>query len=294
MLDFRRPNGDPVSHWSSGMSKNFSFSLIATALVLVACGKEDPAPAIEEAAVSDIRGEEIIYEVDGTSLKGYIAYDAAAGPRPGVLVVHEWWGHNDYVRDRARMLAEMGYTAFALDMYGDGKLAAHPEDAQKFMMEVLGNLQGAEARFRAATGILQEHPATNPDDIAAIGYCFGGAVVLHMARSGADLDAVASFHGSLGTQSPAQPGAIKGRLLVANGADDPFVPAAEVEAFKAEMEAAGADMRFISYPGVVHSFTRPGATEIGEQFDMPLRYDEAADKDSWAALTTLLAETFDD
>lgn len=276
------------------MSKNFSFSLIATALVLVACGKEDPAPAIEEAAVSDIRGEEIIYEVDGTSLKGYIAYDAAAGPRPGVLVVHEWWGHNDYVRDRARMLAEMGYTAFALDMYGDGKLAAHPEDAQKFMMEVLGNLQGAEARFRAATGILQEHPATNPDDIAAIGYCFGGAVVLHMARSGADLDAVASFHGSLGTQSPAQPGAIKGRLLVANGADDPFVPAAEVEAFKAEMEAAGADMRFISYPGVVHSFTRPGATEIGEQFDMPLRYDEAADKDSWAALTTLLAETFDD
>jgi dienelactone hydrolase len=114
-----------------------------------------------------------------------------------------------------------------------------------------------------------------------------------MARSGEDLDAVASFHGSLGTQSPAQPGMIKARLLVANGADDPFVPAAEVEAFRAEMAAAGADMKFISYPGVVHSFTRPGATEIGEQFDMPLRYDEAADKDSWSELTLLLSESFE-
>jgi dienelactone hydrolase len=162
------------------------------------------------------------------------------------------------------------------------------------MMEVLDNLDAAEARFRAANDVLQAHSATDSQRIAAIGYCFGGAVVLHMARGGADLDAVASFHGSLGTQSPAQPGAIKGRLLVANGADDPFVPPAEVEAFKAEMEAAGADMKFISYPGAVHSFTRPGATEIGEQFDMPLRYDEAADKDSWAELTLLLAETFGD
>jgi dienelactone hydrolase len=281
------------------MNRFYSFGLIATFLLLFGCGRNDapPTAAGEPAPAStapDIRGEEIIYEAGGTTLKGYIAYDASAGPRPGVLVVHEWWGHNDYVRDRARMLAEMGYTAFALDMYGDGKLASHPQDAQKFMMEVLGNLDAAEARFRAANDILQAHPATDPERIAAIGYCFGGAVVLHMARGGADLDAVASFHGSLGTQSPAQPGSIRGRLLVANGADDPFVPPAEVEAFKAEMEAAGADMKFISYPGVMHSFTRPGATEIGAQFDMPLRYDEAADKDSWSELTILLSQTFGD
>lgn len=281
------------------MSNYFPFGLVAALLFLPACGKDSPPPATDDGSATasiapDIRGEEIIYEADGVSLKGYIAYDASAGPRPGVLIVHEWWGHNDYVRDRARMLAEMGYTAFALDMYGDGKVASHPEDAQKFMMEVLGNLDGAEARFRAANEVLKQHPATDPERIAAIGYCFGGAVVLHMARIGTDLDAVASFHGSLGTQSPAQPGAIKGRLLVANGADDPFVPPADVEAFKAEMAAAGADMKFISYPGVVHSFTRPGATEIGQQFDMPLRYDEAADKDSWSELTLLLAETFGD
>jgi dienelactone hydrolase len=278
------------------MNRFYSLGVLGACLCLFACGKDEgTAPVVEDSSrqAVEIIGEEITYEADGTVLKGYIAYDASAGPRPGVLVVHEWWGHNDYVRDRARMLAEMGYTAFALDMYGDGKVANHPEDAQKFMMEVLANLDAAEARFRAAKLVLQEHPSTDPDDIAAIGYCFGGAVVLHMARSGEDLDAVASFHGSLGTQSPAQPGMIKARLLVANGADDPFVPAAEVDAFRAEMAAAGADMKFISYPGAVHSFTRPGATEIGEQFDMPLRYDEAADKDSWSELTLLLSEAFD-
>ncbi|MEQ9563483.1 MAG: dienelactone hydrolase family protein [Woeseiaceae bacterium] len=278
------------------MNKFYSLGVLGACLCLFACGKDEgTAQVVEESSPQavEIVGEEVTYEANGTVLKGYIAYDASAGPRPGVLVVHEWWGHNDYVRDRARMLAEMGYTAFALDMYGDGKVANHPEDAQKFMMEVLANLDAAEARFRAAKSVLQKHPSTDPDDIAAIGYCFGGAVVLHMARSGEDLDAVASFHGSLGTQSPAQPGMIKARLLVANGADDPFVPAEEVEAFKAEMDAAGADMKFISYPGVVHSFTRPGATEIGEQFDMPLRYDEAADKDSWSELTLLLSESFD-
>jgi dienelactone hydrolase len=278
------------------MNNFYSMGVLGACLCLFGCGKDEgTAQVVGESSPQavEIIGEEVTYEADGTVLKGYIAYDASAGPRPGVLVVHEWWGHNDYVRDRARMLAVMGYTAFALDMYGDGKVATHPEDAQKFMMEVLANLDAAEARFRAAKLVLQEHPSTDPDDIAAIGYCFGGAVVLHMARSGEDLDAVASFHGSLGTQSPAQPGMIKARLLVANGADDPFVPAAEVEAFRAEMAAAGADLNFISYPGVVHSFTRPGATEIGEQFDLPLRYDEAADKDSWSQLTLLLSESFE-
>ncbi len=279
------------------------YLFIATMMLLASCGDREASPVAESTpadvvaapAAVQIVGEEVSYAAGATVLKGYLAYDAArSGPRPGVLIVHEWWGHNEYVRQRARMLAEMGYTALAVDMYGDGKLATHPDDAQKFMMEVLENMQSATDRFMAARDLLQKNAMTDPQKIAAIGYCFGGAVVLHMARSGLDLDAVASFHGSLGTSSPAAPGAIKARILVAHGADDPFVPPAEVEAFKAEMQAAGADLTFIAYPGAMHSFTRPGATEIGEQFDMPLRYDEAADHASWEELQTFLAESFSD
>ncbi len=278
------------------------YVFIAATILLTSCGEREATPpaagsttpdVVAAPAAMHIVGEEVSYEAAGTTLKGYLAYDAArSGPRPGVLIVHEWWGHNEYVRQRARMLAEMGYTALAVDMYGDGKEATHPDDAQKFMMEVLDNMQSGTERFLAARDLLQENAMTDPQKIAAIGYCFGGAVVLHMARSGLDLDAVASFHGSLGTSSPAAPGAIKARLLVAHGADDPFVPQAEVDAFKAEMQAAGADLTFIAYPGAIHSFTRPGATELGEQFDMPLRYDEAADHASWAELQTFLAESF--
>jgi dienelactone hydrolase len=289
------------SYRSTAMNRISQLGLLAAALLAGACGKSNETPATTEpsmqkaAAMPDIRGEEINYESGGTVLKGYLVYDASASkPRPGILVVHEWWGLNDYVRDRARKLAEMGYTAFALDMYGNGKQAGHPEDAQKFMMEVLNNMDAAEARFRAAEKVLRDHPSTNPEKIAAIGYCFGGAVVLHMARIGEDLGVVGSFHGSLGTAVPAQPGAIKARLLVATGADDPFVPPADVDAFKAEMAAAGADMKFISYPGVVHGFTNPDATEMGEKFNLPLRYDEAADKDSWSELQKLLSRTFAD
>ncbi len=241
----------------------------------------------------DVRGEEISYSSGGVSLTGYLAYDAnAQGPRPGVLVVHEWWGHDDYVRRRARMLAEMGYTALALDMYGDGKYATHPEDAQKFMMEVISKIDVAEARFRAARSVLENHPSSDPRRTAAIGYCFGGAVVLHMARSGTDLAGVASFHGNLSTRSPARPGAVKAGVLVLHGADDPFVPPDQVAAFKREMAGAGAAMKFVAYPGAVHSFTNPDATRRGQEFDLPLAYDADADRQSWAELDAFLQRVF--
>ncbi len=271
-------------------------------VLLTSCSDREAAPPAAASAQAEggtrhaemrIVGEEVSYGAGDTALKGYLAYDAASSaPRPGVLVVHEWWGHNEYVRERARMLAEMGYIALAVDMYGDGKQATHPDDAQKFMLQVMENMQAGTERFMAARELLQSNEMTDPQKIAAIGYCFGGAVVLHMARIGLDLDAVASFHGSLGTSSPAVPGAIKARVLVAHGADDPFVPQAEVDAFKAEMQAAGADLTFIAYPGAMHSFTSPGATKIGEEFDLPLQYDEAADHASWATLQTFLAESF--
>lgn len=260
--------------------------------VLLTLTAADRLPA-EEAAPHDVRTEVVSYRVGDVDLTGFLAYDARqAGKRPGVLVVHEWWGHNDYVRERAKMLARMGYTAFALDMYGDGKQAAHPADAQRFMMEVLNDMPAGEARFRAAMKLLHEHATTDPGRTAAIGYCFGGGVILHMARIGVDLAGVASFHGSLATSSPAQPGAVKARVLVLHGAADPFIPDEHVDAFKAEMDSAGVDYEFIAYEGAVHGFTNPGATALGEQFELPLAYDAAADAASWAELDRFLKELF--
>ena len=242
---------------------------------------------------ADIAGEEVSYSADGITFKGYVAWDKRKqGKRPGVLVVHEWWGHNEYARRRARMLAEMGYTALAVDMFGEGKTADHPKDAGAFASQVMSNKKSAVARFKAAMELLKARATTDPSRIAAIGYCFGGGVVLLMAREGLDLKAVASFHGSLGTESPAKPGAIKGKILVLTGDADPMSPAAVVDAFKQEMDKAGANYEVVSYPGAKHAFTNPAATELGKKFDLPLAYDAAADADSWQRLEKLLASVF--
>lgn len=177
--------------------------------------------------------KEISYEADGVELKGYLAFDnSSKGKRPGVLVVHEWWGHNEYARKRARMLAKLGYTAFALDMYGGGKQAHHPKDAGKFSGEVKKNLPLAKARFNAALAQLKKHSSTDNNQIAAIGYCFGGAIVLEMARLGLDLKGVVSFHGSLGTSHPAEKGKVKAKVLVLNGAADPFTKPEQIKAIE--------------------------------------------------------------
>lgn len=243
-------------------------------------------------AQAAVKGEEVSYQVGDTVMKGYLAYDdAIQGKRPGVLVVHEWWGHNEYARRRARMLAELGYTALALDMYGDGKQAHHPEEAGKFAAAVRQDLPMARARFDKARDTLAAHPTVDPSRIAAIGYCFGGAVVLQMARDGADLKAVVSFHGSLGTDAPARPGAVKARILVAHGGDDPFIKPEELEGFRREMDAAKASYVVKVYPGASHSFTNPDADHYGHQFNLPLRYNAEADKQSWADMQALFAQT---
>lgn len=234
---------------------------------------------------AEVVGEEIAYQSGDLVLKGYLAYDdEVQGQRPGVLVVHEWWGHNDYVRDRARQLAQLGYTALALDMYGEGKIAEHPEDAGKFAGEVRGNMQEAEQRFRAALAQLRIHPTVDARKIAAIGYCFGGGVVLEMGRRGVDLAGVVSFHGSLGTDRPAREGEVKARMLVLNGADDPLTTSEQISTFKQEMDRAGVDYTFINYPGARHSFTNPRADSLGKKFKMPLAYNARADKQSWAEM----------
>ena len=271
-----------------------SLMILLMTFLLVACG-DDTSTTPEEAkpVAKDIRSEIVTYKSGGVLLRGYLVYDAAIKEkRPGVIVVHEWWGHNQYVRDRAHMLAELGYTAFALDMYGDGRLARHPKNAKKFMMKVLNNMREGERRFKAARDYLESHQTTLEDKTAAIGYCFGGGVVLHMARKGSDLKGVASFHGSLATKTPAKAGDINTKILVLHGADDPFVKPEHLDGFKTEMKEAGADMKFVSYPGAVHSFTRPDVDKIGEEFNLPLAYNEEADMKSWKELQGFLKRVF--
>jgi dienelactone hydrolase len=246
-----------------------------------------------EATDAAIVTKDIEYQVEGATMKGYMAYDdTIKGQRPGVLVVHEWWGLNDYARKRARMQAKLGYTAFALDMYGGGKQAEHPDDAKKFSSEVMKNLPLAKARFSAALNLLRKDKTVDPQRIAAIGYCFGGGMVLQMARSSIDLAGVASFHGMLGTATPAQTGVIKAKILVMTGADDPFVPAEQVARFKQEMDAAHVDYKVISYPGAKHAFTNPGADKYGKEFKLPLAYNKNADQASWLEMQQFFQQLF--
>ena len=270
--------------------------MLIIALLFTACGDTqttDEPQTAEAPTEPDVRAEEIDYTAGGVTLKGYLAYNVnVEGQRPGVLVVHEWWGHNEYARRRARMLAELGYTALAVDMYGDGKTAGHPDEAGAFMNEVVSNMDLGQARFEAAMEVLANHATADPEHMAAIGYCFGGAVVLHMARRGLNLDGVVSFHGALNTEEPAQPGAVTARILVLHGADDGFIPQEVVDGFKQEMDAAGATYEFIAYPGAVHSFTNPDADSAGAQFDLPLAYNPEADAQSWEAMQNFFKTIF--
>ena len=244
-------------------------------------------------AKPNVEGKTVEYSANGMVMKGYLAYDKnIRGKRPGVLVVHEWWGLNDYMRKRARMLADLGYAALAVDMYGDGKQAKHPDDAGKFSSELMKNFGTAKDRFIAAMEFLKKQPVIDSEKIAAIGYCFGGGVVLNLARQGLDLRGVASFHGSLSAVDPAGPGSVKAKILVLHGADDKFITGEQIETFKNEMKNAGADFRFIAYPGAVHSFTNPEADEYGKKFNIPVAYNREADKKSWAELKKFLRQIF--
>lgn len=255
--------------------------------------KEDKSAEQEVTAKPvKVKGEEVTYQTDSTTMNGYIAYDEnQEGKRPAILVIHEWWGHNEYVRERADMLAALGYTALAVDMYGDGKQAGHPDDAGKFAGAVFSNMPEATARFEAAITLLKSHASVDGDKIAAIGYCFGGSVALTMANAGADLDAVAAFHSGVGL--PVMPGEkLTAKVLVCNGAADPFISAESVTTFKAMMDSANADYQYIAYDSAVHGFTNKGADALGEQFGLPLAYQQAADEQSWDELQKLLKSVF--
>ncbi|MCB0322774.1 MAG: dienelactone hydrolase family protein [Bdellovibrionales bacterium] len=244
-------------------------------------------------AKAEVVGREIKYATDALSMQGYFAYDdALEGKLPGVIIVHEWWGHTDYVRQRARLLAKEGYAAFAIDMYGNGKTADHPKDAGSFAGAVTSNMDTAAERFQAALKVLKEQPQTDAKQIAAIGYCFGGGIVLEMARRGLALDGVASFHGSLKPVTKAEAGTTKAHVLVLHGAADAMVPPADVEALRTELQQAKVDFDIVEYPGVGHSFTNPAADEYAKKFELPVGYDKQADENSWERLLEFLEQIF--
>ncbi len=240
-----------------------------------------------------VQTQEIPYTAaDGTKMIGYYAYDdAIEGRRPGIVVVHEWWGLNDYAKQRARDLAELGYSALAIDMYGEGKNTEHPKDAMGFMQAALKDADAAKGRFNAGLDLLKEQAQTDNDKLGAVGYCFGGKVVLDMARQGVPLDGVVSFHGALATETRAAPGSVKARVLVEHGAEDSMISSDDIAALNVEMVKAGADYQFVSLPGAKHGFTNPGA-DAHQKNGLDVAYQKAADERSWRDMQRFFEDTF--
>ena len=246
------------------------------------------AATLGGAARAAVKTEPVEYKQGDTVLQGFLAYDdAAQGKRPGVLVIHEWWGHNQHARNAATKLAEAGYVAFALDMYGKGKVTTHPEDAKGFVQEAMKDPEVKKARFDAAMAFLKGQPQVDAGRVGAVGYCFGGGVALDMARAGEPLRAVATLHGVLQPSGePAKKGVIQTRsILVQTGGKDPMVKKDQVQALEKEMKAAGVKVKVITYPQAKHGFTNPDADTSGME---GLAYDAKVDKASWAALVKYL------
>ena len=261
----------------NGILKLTLAAAVATALAAAA-----PAGA-------EVKSKSIEYKDGDTVLTGVLAWDdAASGKQPGVLVVHEWWGLNDYAKGRAERLAKEGYVAFALDMYGDGKVTTHGKEAGEWMKQITSNIDTWKRRAQLGLEVLKAQAQVDGGRIAAIGYCFGGATVMQMAYAGADVQAVVSFHGSL-PPAPETVTSVAPRVLVAHGRDDAFIPADRIDAFQKGLDRVGADWEMTIYSGTRHGFTNPDAGSYGIE---NLAYNEKADKHSWAAMLRLFNDVF--
>ncbi len=243
--------------------------------------------------MTDLCTKEISYNADGVEMTGYLAWDGVReGSRPGVLVVHEWWGCNEYAQRRARMLAEVGYTAMAVDLYGAGRVAANPDEAGELMSARTDDMAGTRARFNAALEHLHLEPTVDARRCGAIGYCFGGGVVTHMARMGADLRVTGSFHGSVGLAAVDGPAHFPCRVMVYNGEADGLIGEDQIVGFKAQMEKTNARYDLIQLPGALHGFSNPMATTNGKKYGLPLAYNTLADESSWAHILLTFEHEF--
>jgi dienelactone hydrolase len=273
------------------MMKYIHFLPISILFVMNSCTGNKPTAAAATPAVS-IKEETVSYAADSTTANSFVAYNEAdTSKRPVVLIIPEWWGLNTYVKGRAKQLAELGYLAIAVDMYGNGKLAENPQDAGTFAGAFYQNPQLAKSRFDAALAKAKTYAVADTTRIAAIGYCFGGAMALNMARLGEDLKGVVSFHGGL-AGVPANKDLLKADVLVCHGEDDKFVKPEEVAQFKKQMDSIGASYTFKSYPGATHAFTNPDATENGKKFSIPIAYNAAADTASFKEMQVFFDKIF--
>jgi dienelactone hydrolase len=276
--------------------KKISIALLSALVVMAACSRkpgteETAATAQPEPPAASYVTENVTYSLDTVTFNGYVAYDQSdSAQRPGIVIVPEWWGVNDYTRMRADELAKLGYIAIVADIYGHGKTADNPKDAGTLATPFYKDPNLAKARVDAAIAKLKTYSQVDPNKIGAIGYCFGGGVLLNTARLGdSDLKAVVSFHGSL-VGTPLKKDLLTAKILVCHGNADPMVPAKEVETFKKEMDAAGASYVFRGYDSAMHAFTNPAATELGKKFNLGIAYNAKADTASWNEMKAFLGD----
>jgi dienelactone hydrolase len=272
--------------YSTMIFKLMTLSILLSSLTTLSCDQQNSnssSNTIKDSTIMKpvaIKEEPVSYTVNGKNYDGYVTYDSSqVGKRPAILIVHEWWGLTDYPRMRAKKLAELGYIAMAVDMFGDGKTAPDPKTAQELATPYYKDPAMALTMLNAAIDELKTFPQTDTSKMAAIGYCFGGFIVLNAAKLGVDLKGVVSFHGGL-SGVPVNKNLIKAKILVCHGAADQFVNA-EVEGFRKSMDSAGVEYTFKSYPDATHAFTNPDATANGKKFNMPIAYNAAADSASW-------------
>lgn len=244
----------------------------------------------DESRSETIQSKTITYQVGDQTYKGYLAWDEAVkGKRPGVLVVHEWWGLNDYARTRADQLAELGYVAFACDMYGDGKTTTHPQEAGAMATKVRENLDAWRERAVKGLDVLTSQEQCDKEKLAVIGYCFGGSTALQLAYTGADVDAVVTFHAALPVPAPEEAKQIKAKIQIHNGADDPLIKQETIDQLSNVLNEADVDWKLVSHPGAKHSFTNKDAADAGVP---ALEYNAEADRKSWAAMQEIFQQAF--
>lgn len=274
--------------------RNICIKLLpAVVISLAACNStENSNEQKTETTTPSYKEENVTYTGDSVTMNGYVVYDEKKeGPRPAILVVPEWWGMDDYTKRRAKQLAELGYIAMAIDLYGEGKQADNPTLAGQLATPFYADPQMTKTRFDAALAKLKTYSQADTNKIAAIGYCFGGSMVLNMAKLGDPLVGVVSFHGGLEGVPPNKE-TLKAKVLVCHGGSDPFVPKEQVDKFKHQMDSVGASYSFKEYPGATHAFTNPEATEKGKKFNIPVAYNAEADSASWKDMKAFFGTIF--
>ncbi len=274
--------------------RHLFYLIISVSYFITGCNDNTPTEQTQNNNATDtpdIHEENVSYSAGSTNMNGFVVYEDNKEKRPGVLLVHEWWGLNDYVKRRARQLAAMGYIAMAVDMFGDGKTAANPDEAGKLAGPFYQDPSLTKTRLDAALAKLKSYDLLDTSRVAAIGYCFGGFVVLNASRLGADLEGVVSFHGNV-AGVPVRKDLLQAKTLVCHGEADQFIPPTELAAFKKSMDSVGAVYTLKTYPGATHAFTNPDATAVGKQFNIPIAYNAAADSASWNDMKVFFGDIF--